>query len=393
MIKEKSFINRSLGYMSRIIQNHLVNYPTPSNLNYLWGLGSLLGIFLGLQIVKGIYLAGYYVPHTAYAFYSVEHIMREIPGGWLIRYMHSNGASMIFIFMYLHMARGLYYRSYQAPRKGVWYTGVVIFILMAGTAFLGYVLPWGQMSFWGATIITNILSSIPVVGRTLVIWIWGGFSVSGITLVRFFSLHFVLPFVIAALSLWHITLLHQVGSSNPTGLELELDFIPFYPYYFSKDLFGFTVCFTFYFIIIIWYPNLFGHPDNYIPASYTRTPTHIVPEWYFLPFYSMLKAVPDKLGGAVCMLGSMAILFLLPTVDYSPMPGNWRWAHDLVFSLFIIDILMLGWVGGKAPNPEYIFLNQVLTILYFSYFIVIVPLYAWFEMRFIKNSYERNKSY
>jgi quinol-cytochrome oxidoreductase complex cytochrome b subunit len=383
-IKNKNIINRCLGFMGQVLQNHLVNYPTPSNLNYMYGFGSLLGIYLGLQIITGIYLAGYYTPHVTYAFHSVEHIMRDVPGGWLIRYMHANGASMIFILMYTHMARGFYYRSYQAPRQSVWYSGVILFILMAGTAFLGYVLPWGQMSFWGATVITNIVSSIPVIGETIVIWIWGGFSVSNITLIRFFSLHFALPFIIAGLSIWHLVLLHRVGSSNPTGLELDFDYVRFYPYYFLKDVHGFVIFSMFFFVVVIWFPNLFGHPDNYIPANYVKTPTHIVPEWYFLPFYSMLKAVPSKLGGAICMVGAMAILLLMPALDFSPLPGNWRFGHDIIFTLFLIDMLLLGWLGGKAPNPIYVLLNQILTALYFSYFLVILPVMSWFETIFVE---------
>ena len=357
------------------VQNHVVYYPTPINLSYLWSFGSLIGVFLGLQIVTGILLAMNYTPHIAYAFASVEHIMRDVPYGWLLRYMHANGASMIFIFIYAHMARGLYYQSYAHPRQEVWYSGVTLFILMAGTAFLGYVLPWGQMSYWGATVITNIITSIPLIGEPLVIWIWGGFSVNNATLNRFFSLHFVLPFVIAALAILHILLLHRVGSSNPMGVECtDVDYVPFFPYFFYKDLFAFLVAFFFFWCICIWAPNMFGHPDNYIPASPMTTPSHIVPEWYFLPFYAILKSIPSKLGGAIAMGASMALLYALPHLDQSETAGpRFKTFHHLFFTLFVLDVILLGWVGGKAPTPALVSINQVLTFGYFFHILFILP--------------------
>jgi len=279
------------------LNDHLVEYPSPSNLNYWWSFGSLAGICLVVQILTGIFLAMHYTPHVDLAFMSVEHIMRDVEGGWFLRYMHANGASMFFIVVYLHMFRGLYYGSYASPRELVWIVGVLLFLLMILTAFIGYVLPWGQMSFWGATVITSLASAIPIVGDEITHWLWGGFSVDNATLNRFFSLHYLLPFIIAGASVVHLAALHQYGSNNPLGSLSTVDKVPFYPYFYVKDLLGW-VCFAVFFaIFIFFYPNLLGHPDNYIPANPMSTPAHIVPEWYFLPVYAILRSIPNKLGG------------------------------------------------------------------------------------------------
>ena len=300
-----------------IINDHLVDYPTPTILNYFWGFGSLAGFCLTVQIISGLCLSMHYTPHIDYAFNSVEHIMRDVNYGWLLRFTHANGASMFFIVVYIHMARGLFYSSFANPRAYVWYSGVVIFILMMATAFTGYVLPWGQMSFWGATVITNLFSAIPLIGKSVAQWLWGGFSVDNPTLNRFYTLHFVLPFIIAALVVLHIALLHEHGSNNPMGIDTDVDAVGFYPYFVWKDLFGLSIFITFFGVVVFFYPNTLGHPDNYIPANPLVTPAHIVPEWYFLPFYAILRAIPDKLGGVAAMGGAIAILFLLPSL-YDP---------------------------------------------------------------------------
>lgn len=366
------------------IENHIRHYPTPINLNYFWSVGSALGIFLALQLVTGLFLAIHYIPHADYAFYSVEtHIMREVNGGWLVRYMHSNGASIIFILLYTHIARGLYFQSYKTPRESVWMSGVTSFILIAGAAFLGYVLPWGQISYWGATVITNIITSIPVIGEALVIWIWGGFSVTSATLTRFFALHFILPFVIAGLALIHLLLLHRVGSSNPTGLQLgSNDMTRFYPYFALKDLFAFLVVLSFFIWVVGYRPNIFSHPDNYIAANPMVTPAHIVPEWYFLPFYAILRAIPNKLGGAVAIAGAIILLYLVPLLDRSRISGpEFKFGWTFLTLVFILDVLLLGWIGGKAPTPFLVLVDQIATFYYFAHFIVILPLYSWFETK------------
>jgi ubiquinol-cytochrome c reductase cytochrome b subunit len=304
-------------YILSVVDGHIIDYPAPINLSYAWSFGALAGICLGIQIVTGIFLAMHYTPHIDLAFSSVEHIMRDVNSGWLIRYMHANGASMFFIVVYCHIFRGLYYGSYMAPREHLWCSGVVIFLLMMATAFMGYVLPWGQMSFWGATVITNLFSAIPVAGPSIVEWLWGGFSVDNATLNRFFSLHFLMPFVIAGMVIAHIALLHRDGSNNPLGIDSSMDKIAFYPYYYVKDLFSVVVFVVFFSLFLFYYPNLLGHPDNYIPADPMSTPAHIVPEWYFLPFYAILRSIPDKLGGVAAMGGAIVILLFLPFINTS----------------------------------------------------------------------------
>lgn len=362
-----------------IIKNHLVYYPTPNNLYYVWGLGSLLGIMLIIQVITGVLLATHYTPNIELAFESVERIMREIPTGWFLRYMHANGSSMIFILIFLHMARGIYYQSFRAPKQWVWSSGVIIFILMAGIAFLGYTLPWGQMSFWGATVITNIVTAIPVVGSHIIFWVWGGFSVNNNTLNRFFSLHYFLSIIVLGLSLLHLILLHEVGSTSPNGRKPDNDYTKFFPYFYLKDISSLLFFILFYLTIVFYAPNMFGHPDNYIRASALVTPAHIVPEWYFLPFYAMLKSFSSKLGGAVCMVGSMLILLTLPWTTENGLEiaePNYRPGYNFLFILFITDMLLLGWLGGMAVSENTIYLSQGCTTLYMLYFIVILPIYS-----------------
>lgn len=371
------------GFLVQSSENHVATYSTPTGFSYFWSFGSLIGLTLGLQILTGLFLAMHYTPQIELAFDSVEHIMRDVSGGWAMRYLHANGASMIFILMYTHMLRALYYQSYKRPRHHVWNSGVLIFILMAGTAFLGYVLPWGQMSFRGATVITNILSAVPVFGEPLVTWIWGGFSVNNATLNRFFALHFVLPFVIAVLAVLHIILLHKVGSSNPMGLHLDHDYVHFMPYFVWKDIVSFLVFVIFYLAIASYFPNLFGHPDNYIKANSMVTPTHIVPEWYFLPYYAILKSIPSKLGGAIAMGASMAFLFLLPLIDISRISyTKCKIFHESTFFIFILVVMLLGWLGGRAPTGIIVTFNQILTLYYFFHLLVLIPFLAWLNNYF-----------
>jgi ubiquinol-cytochrome c reductase cytochrome b subunit len=306
------------------------------------------------------------------AFNSVEHIMRDVSWGWLLRYSHANGASFIFILMYAHIVRGLYHQSFRIPRAAVWYSGVTIFILMSGTAFLGYVLPWGQMSFWAATVITNIISVVPIVGTSIVVWIWGGFAVGASTRIRFYVLHFLLPFVVAGLAVLHIWLLHEFGSTNPKGSNgSSKEWVCFTPYYVLKDANMFLIFFTAFLAVVTLEPNLFGHPDNYIPADPLVTPAHIVPEWYFRPFYAIRKGVPSKVGGAVAMGGSMAILYRLPTLHKERLTiTRYRWAYNFMVYIFVLDVLLPGWIGGQPPIQTYTTLSlYVLTPLYFSFFV------------------------
>jgi len=358
-----------------IVNNHIVDYPTPTNLSYHYGFGSLAGVMLVVQILTGIFLAMHYTPHVDYAFASVEHIMRDVKNGWLIRYAHANGASFFFIVVYIHIFRGLYFGSYMYPRQLLWCSGVVIFLLMMATAFMGYVLPWGQMSFWGATVITNLFSAIPVVGQHIVEWLWGGFTVDNPTLNRFFSLHYFLPFIIAGLSLVHLVLLHQSGSTNPVGVEVRSDFLPFYPYFYVKDLLGFfglLIAFLFY---IYYYPNDLGHPDNYIMADSIKTPPHIVPEWYFLPFYAILRSIESKLGGVVAMFASIIVLLFLPFINTSEVRSTaFRPIYAIFYWMVVADFILLGWVGQKAVETPFIEIGRFATVFYFAFFLVLLPL-------------------
>ena len=363
--------------------DHTANeYPTPKNLNYMWNFGSLAGLSLVIMIVTGIVLAMSYTAHVDYAFESVERIMRDVNHGWLIRYIHMNTASFFFIVVYLHIFRGLYYGSYKAPRELLWILGVVIFLLMMATAFMGYVLPWGQMSFWGATVITNLFSAIPLVGESIVTFLWGGFSVDNPTLNRFFSLHYLMPFLIAGVVVLHIVALHRFGSNNPIGIDTtgRQDTISFHPYYTIKDIVGIALFLLLLAIAVFFFPNAMGHPDNYIPANPMQTPAHIVPEWYFLPFYAILRAVPDKLGGVLLMFGAIAILFILPWLDRSPVrSARFRPVFRIFFWLLFIDAIALGYLGGKPAEGIYVTLSRVATAWYFLHFLVILPMLSVFE--------------
>jgi len=361
---------------------HLRFYPTPKNLTYAWNFGSLAGIALVIMIVTGIVLAMHYTPHEAHAFGSVEKIMRDVNYGWLLRYLHMNGASFFFIVVYIHIFRGLYYGSYKEPREVLWGLGVIILLLMMGTAFMGYTLPWGQMSFWGATVITNLFSAIPVVGEEITRWLWGGFAVGNPTLQRFFALHYLLPFVIAAVVVLHLVALHRYGSNNPLGINPKgkQDQIPFHPYYTIKDLFGLGVFLIALSVFVFFAPNYMGHADNYIPADPLVTPPHIVPEWYFLPFYAILRAIPDKLLGVVAMFGSIAVLFVLPWLDRSPVrSGKFRPIFKQFYWLLVADVILLGYVGAMPPEGIWIPLGRLATAYYFAYFLVILPLLGIFE--------------
>ena len=358
--------------------NHELNeYPTPKNLNYFWNFGSLAGITLVIMIVTGIVLSMNYTAHIDYAFDSVERIMRDVNHGWLLRYIHMNGASFFFIVVYIHIFRGLYYGSYKAPREILWILGVLILLLMMATAFMGYVLPWGQMSFWGATVITNLFSAIPLIGESIVTWLWGGFSVDNPTLNRFFSLHFVLPFVIVGVVILHLVALHRFGSNNPIGIDVKgkQDTIPFHPYYTIKDLFGLSVFATIFAAAVFFFPNFMGHPDNYIPANPMVTPAHIVPEWYFLPFYAILRAIPDKLGGVLFMFGAIMVLFVLPWLDKSSVRSSqFRPLYKLFFWFLVIDCIALGYLGAMPAEGIYVVLSRLATAYYFFHFLIVLPL-------------------
>jgi ubiquinol-cytochrome c reductase cytochrome b/c1 subunit len=370
------------------------NYPAPSNLSYLWNFGVYSLICLAVQIVSGIILAMHYTPEIDLAFISVEHIMRDVNYGWLVRYIHANGASMFFIVVYLHSFRNLYYSSFTHPRQFLWIVGVAILLLMIITAFLGYVLPWGQMSFWGATVITNLITAIPVIGKEIVIWLWGGFSINNATLNRFFSLHYLLPFVIAGLVGLHLLLLHEVGSNNPTGLPADHDKSTFTPYYTIKDLYGVIIFLIFFSFFIFFAPNKLGHPDNYLPASPLVTPPHIVPEWYFLPYYAILRSIPDKMLGVFAMLASILTLFIVPVLLKPEIRSmQFRPFSRYLFWVFVIDCLLLGYIGGKPVQYPYLEIGQVATIFYFFYFFIIYPFVIFMEKWFWSNKYYLHSIY
>ena len=339
----------------------------------MWSAGSISGICLLIQLLSGIFLAMYYVPHIDYAFMSVEHIMRDVEYGWFFRYCHSNGASFFFIFVYIHILRNLYFGSYLKNRKSLWFSGILIFLAMMATAFLGYVLPWGQMSFWGATVITNLFSVLPFFGEDLVQWLWGGYSVSNSTLNKFYSFHFILPFIIVFLVFIHLLLLHKVGSSNPLGLGFFLKYLNFYPYFLIKDIHSLSIFFFIFFYVVCFHPNMFGHPDNYIEANPLVTPAHIVPEWYFLPFYAILRSIPSKSGGVFLMFFSIFCLFILPFVDISRIRSSkFKILYlNFIFWLFIVDCILLGWLGQKPVEDPFIILSQLITFFYFIYFITV----------------------
>ncbi len=380
-----------------MMEHSAVTYPTPKNLNYWWNFGSLAGIVLVVMILSGIFLAMNYTPHTSLAFDSVERIMRDVNYGWLLRYLHMNGASMFFVVVYIHIFRGMYYGSYKDPRELLWIIGVLIFLTMMATAFVGYTLPWGQMSFWGATVITNLFSVVPIVGDYIVQWLWGGFSVDNPTLNRFFALHYLLPFVIFALVALHLVALHQHKSNNPTGVEIkgDRDTIPFHPYYTVKDAFGLGVFLLIYLGFTFFAPNFFGEPDNYVAANPLVTPAHIVPEWYFLPFYAMLRSVPDnfidawgilpiiisaKAAGVCIMFGSIILLMFLPWLDTSKVrSANFRPVYKWAFWLFLFNYILLGYIGGQPPEGAMLTIGRVSTFWYFFHLLVVVPFLGKYE--------------
>ena len=365
-----------------MMQNEYGTFPTPKNFNYFWNFGALAMINLLIMIATGIFLAMHYTPHVSMAFDSVERIMRDVNYGWLFRYVHANGASMFFIVVYIHIWRGMYYGSYKAPRELLWMIGVVIFLLMMATAFMGYVLPWGQMSFWGATVITNLFSAFPVVGDSIVTLLWGGFSVDNPTLNRFFSLHFLLPFVIFGVVFLHVAALHITGSNNPLGIDVKTpqDTVPFHPYYTAKDSVGMVVYFMVFAALVFFAPNYLGDPANYIPANPMVTPTHIVPEWYFLPYYAILRAVPDKLGGVLLMFGSILVWFILPWLDTSPVRSmRFRPIAKWFLLLWGVAFGVLMYCGGKPPEGIYVVLSRVATLYYFAWFLVILPVLGRLE--------------
>jgi len=369
-----------------------VYYPAPSNFSYMWNFGVYALVCLAVQLITGIFLAMHYAPEQTLAFFSVEHIMRDVNYGWLLRYVHANGASMFFIVVYVHTFRGLYYGSYNYPRENLWIVGVIIILIMILTAFMGYVLPWGQMSFWAATVITNMVSAVPYIGKNIVIWLWGGFSVDNATLNRFFSLHYLFPFVIAVLVLLHLVFLRGNSSSNPLGIEHTVDYLYFYPYYWIKDLFGLIGFFIFFSLFVFFSPNYLGHPDNYIMANPMVTPPHIVPEWYFLPYYAILRSIPDKLLGVVAMVLSILVLAALPFLSYDSKvrAGTFRPFYKFFFYFFLFDSILLGWIGHCPAEMPYILIGRVATIFYFFYFLVLIPLIIYVENLFFSLKYKYN---
>jgi ubiquinol-cytochrome c reductase cytochrome b subunit len=364
-----------------LVNGYLVDSPQPSNISYFWNFGSLLGFCLVIQIITGVTLAMHYNPSVLEAFNSVEHIMRDVNNGWLIRYLHSNTASAFFFIVYLHIGRGLYYGSYRAPRTLVWTIGTVIFILMMATAFLGYVLPYGQMSLWGATVITNLMSAIPWVGQDIVEFIWGGFSVNNATLNRFFALHFVLPFVLAALALMHLIALHDsAGSGNPLGVSGNYDRLPFAPYFIFKDLITIFLFIVVLSVFVFFMPNLLGDSDNFVMAYPMQTPPAIVPEWYLLPFYAILRSIPNKLLGVIAMFSAILILLIMPFTDLGRSRGlQFRPLSKLAFFVFVANFLILMQLGAKHVESPFIEFGQISTVLYFSHFLIIVPLVSLLE--------------
>jgi quinol-cytochrome oxidoreductase complex cytochrome b subunit/heme/copper-type cytochrome/quinol oxidase subunit 2 len=370
------------GYLGSFLGNHILTYPTPRNLSYAWSFGSLAGICLVTQILSGLFLAMHYTPDMNMAFNSVEYIMRDVKNGWLIRYIHSNGASMFFLVVYCHIFRGLYYGSYMRPRRLLWNSGVILYVLMMATAFTGYVLPWGQMSFWGATVITSFVTALPLVGQPIVTWLWGGFIVSNATLKRFYSIHFFLPFVIAGLSLIHLVLLHKDGSNNPLGSDGVGDEVSFYPYFVIKDVFAFFSFLLIYSCFVLYSPNVLSHPDNYIPANPLNTPHHVVPEWYFLAFYAILRSIPHKVGGIIAMGGAILVLFTIPFSNSSRVRSTtYRPVFKIFYWLFVADFLILSWLGQQPVRDTFIWVGQIATIYYFLFFLVLIPLTGTFELK------------
>ena len=388
---EKKRINRNnFDKWAAMLDSHILSYPTPKNLNYAWSFGSIAGLCLVIQIISGLFLAMHYTPHLDYAFASVEHIIRDVQYGWLLRYLHANTASFFFFIAYMHIFRSLYHGSYAYPRHILWYSGIIIFVLIIATAFLGYVLPWGQISFWGATVITSLFSAVPVIGKSIVTWLWGGYSVDNATLNRFFSLHYILPFIIASVIIAHLGLLHAVGSNNPIGTKSK--YINFYSYFYVKDLLVFFALLVTIAFFVDFFPNVLGHPVNYIPADCIKTPIHIVPEWYFLPFYAILRSIPHKLGGVLAIGGSILVLAILPLIHTSrSRSATFRHLYRIGFWLWLVCFILLGWVGQIGINDTIVIVGQALTILYFVLLCVCPPLLGFYEDA-VFSSYSKNKA-
>ncbi len=365
------------------LANHLTDYPTPKNLNYWWTFGGILTFCLITQIVTGLVLAMHYIAHADMAFQSVEHIMRDVNYGWLIRYIHANGASMFFLAVYIHIFRSLFYGSYKSPREVIWIIGIIIYLLMMAAAFLGYVLPWGQMSFWGATVITNLFSAIPLVGEGIVTWLWGGYSVDNPTLTRFFTLHYLIPFLILGLVVLHIWALHVPGNNNPIGIDIKKpskDTVPFHPYIVIKDGFALLMFMIVFAFFVFYTPNILGHADNYIEANPLVTPAHIVPEWYLLPFYAILRSVPDKLLGVIAMLSAILILAALPWLDTSKIRSAvFRPLYKQFYWILVADVLILGYVGAMPAEGLYLLIARIATAYYFLHFLVVLPVLGFKE--------------
>ena len=370
-------------YLFNLLDCHIIHYPTPISLTYAWSFGALSGMCLVIQLITGALLSIHYTANIDLAFLSVEYIMRDVPNGWFLRYAHANGASMFFIVVYAHIMRGLYYGSYMKPRQVLWCSGVVLYLLLMGTAFTGYVLPWGQMSFWGATVITNMVTIFPG-GQTIVEWLWGGFTINAPTLRRFYTVHFVLPFLIAAVSIIHLALLHKDGSNSPIGSDTGVDDVPFYPYYFAKDLLAFTGFLLFFGVFVFFFPNFLNHPDNCIPADPMETAKHLIPEWYFLGFYAILRSIPHKAAGIVAMGGSILVMLLIP-YTYTGYIRNttYRPLFKVFYWLLVADFLTLMWVGQAPITDPFIALGQLASVYYFSFFLFIIPLIGIIETKLV----------